>query len=533
MSLFRKTPRPEVPGVGSTNLQIWRITTAARVFVLATAAGQVVVTGPAAEALWTWVALAIIAAACCVAELPLTATRALFVPVTESAAAVSVLTLSLGPEPLAVYLVLPTLVAGVRLGVRAVWVTSATTTAALFLTHAFAMGSHDGLRAVSLTPWVVVGLGAGLLAASLTRTVRQLASSRAPYASAQQLLARWDGLVADGKLNLDLSLLCRELRVVACSEVGAGRSAVWVRDGLGEPSLLAADSAAGSRAKAVVAHCLDTGVAWSGQGTVTLPLRSGETTFGAVSLEVDHRPAPAVLASAQTRIDEHAFRLQTAMILDGVRCRATSEERRRLARELHDGVAQRLATVAHLSDEIAAETPDEGVVALADHLHDEVVKIVEELRSSVLDLHEDESAGLSAALATHVRGLSRHSPLRVHLSLDERGERLPARTEAEVVRIAREAIGNVTKHARAVNLWVTLATDGYELRLTVADDGVGCARPRTGHFGLHTMRERAELVGAELGITERQDGGTVVALLLRPTPTTKECRDDDHRLARR
>ena len=123
--------------------------------------------------------------------------------------------------------------------------------------------------------------------------------------------------------------------------------------------------------------------------------------------------------------------------------------------------------------------------------------------------------------------------MRVHLSLDERGERLPLRTEAEVVRIAREAICNVAKHARAVNLWVTLATDGSELRLTVADDGVGCARPRAGHFGLHTMRERAALVGAELSITERQDGGTVVALRTRTTAATEERSDDDHRLARR
>ena len=397
MATTHRLRGPEGPGVGSVDLQIWRITTAARVFVLATAAGQLVATGPA-EAVWTWVALAVVAAACCVAELPLTRIRRVLVPVAESLAAVSVLTLGLGPEPLAVYLVLPALVAGVRLGTRAVLATVATTTAGLFLIHAFGVGAHDGRGALQLLPWVVVGLGAGMLAANLTRTVRHQANRRAPYASAQRLLAQWDGLVADEQLNLDLSLLCRELQATACSEVGATHSAVWVRDHLGKPSLLAADGSIGRNAGAAVDGCLDAGDATYAHGTCALPLRSGETTFGAVSLEVDHVPPPAVLDSAQAIMDEHAFRLQTALVLDEVRCRATTEERRRLARDIHDGVAQRLAAVALLSDEIAAETPDDDVLALADHLRDEVVKVVQELRSSVLDLREDEAGGLSTSL---------------------------------------------------------------------------------------------------------------------------------------
>ena len=100
----------------------------------------------------------------------------------------------------------------------------------------------------------------------------------------------------------------------------------------------------------------------------------------------------------------------------------------------------------------------------------------------------------------------------MHLSLAESGPPLAARTATEVLRVAQEAIGNVRKHARADNLWVTLESDGSRLSLEVRDDGVGNAGPRDHHWGLQTMRERAKAVGAELDITTRPDGGTVVSL---------------------
>ncbi len=81
-----------------------------------------------------------------------------------------------------------------------------------------------------------------------------------------------------------------------------------------------------------------------------------------------------------------------------------------------------------------------------------------------------------------------------------------------MLRVAQEAIGNVRKHARADNLWVTLDSDGSTLHLEVEDDGVGNAGPRDHHWGLQTMRERAEGVGADLDVSPRPGGGTVVSL---------------------
>jgi signal transduction histidine kinase len=154
---------------------------------------------------------------------------------------------------------------------------------------------------------------------------------------------------------------------------------------------------------------------------------------------------------------------------------------------------------------------------------------------SVFDLrHEVEDAdGLAGALSEYVRELSKHSDLRVHLTLDEQGTQLSRSAETELLRIAQEAIGNVHKHAHAINVWVRLSTDASGFRLVVEDDGIGQASPRSGHYGLHTMRERAARIGATLEVAARPDGGTVVTLI-SAQPATREGHHDDHqRLARR
>ena len=528
--------RRDVPAPGATTVHIWRITTAARVFVLALAGGQVLATGSSA-ALWGMVALGIVAAACCVAELASTAPSAPVVPVAESLAAVAVL--EFGPragQALLVYLVLPGLVTGVRRGARWVLAVSglAVATAAVLETLTHTAG-HGGPRFSHALLWLFVGLGAGVLSALLTRTIRDLATSQAPYAAAQRLLAQWHALEATHDLDLDVGSLARALQEEARAATGAHRSGVWLCHPDGAAELLTAHGAPGPDDERLVDDCVVRGRARCSGGLVAVPLRSGGTVFGALLLEARQEATQAGLALAQSDADEVAFRLETALLLDRVRCRATTEERRRLARDIHDGVAQRIVSLAHLADDIVAEAAGAEVAQRADELRGEVDKVVQELRFSVFELRDDRPGGASAALSEYVHELSRRSDLRVHLSLDERGARLPRRTETEVVRIAQEAIANAHRHAQAVNLWVTLATDGTDVRLVVEDDGIGHAAARAGHYGLHTMRERAERIAADLEIGERQDGGTVVTLRSRTSVTTtkEEERDGDPRLARR
>jgi signal transduction histidine kinase len=113
-----------------------------------------------------------------------------------------------------------------------------------------------------------------------------------------------------------------------------------------------------------------------------------------------------------------------------------------------------------------------------------------------------------------VRTVGASSHLTVHLSLDERPDRLPSDTEAELLRIAQEAITNARKHAQASNLWVRCEIDPPRALLVVEDDGVGPGEQREGSFGIDIMRERAARLRADLSVEHRGMRGTVVTCRL-------------------
>ncbi|WP_243056357.1 sensor histidine kinase [Nocardioides sp. SR21] len=206
---------------------------------------------------------------------------------------------------------------------------------------------------------------------------------------------------------------------------------------------------------------------------------------------------------------------------------AVAEERRRVARELHDGVGQHLVLLGYLVDEVAALVGEgplrEGLVSL----RDEVGRAAVELREALTDLRGPQGT-LSASLSAYADEVRRRSGLRIHLRLDERGPRWPAEVEREVLRVAQEAIANVHQHARAINVWVGLTTDVHQLLLVVEDDGIGRVAPREGHFGLSGMGERAERIGADLEIGPRRDGGTLVRLRVPGVRTALTPEGDGH-----
>ncbi|MGH8878773.1 MAG: sensor histidine kinase, partial [Stackebrandtia sp.] len=153
-------------------------------------------------------------------------------------------------------------------------------------------------------------------------------------------------------------------------------------------------------------------------------------------------------------------------------------------------------------------------------LRDEVTRLITELRLSLFELRSevDRHGGLTTAIADYARTVGSSAGLRVHLSLDEGGARLPAATEAELLRIAQEAITNARKHARAENLWVTCEVDPPFARIEVADDGTGVSgEGADGRYGLTIMSERAERIRGSLEIRPRDPHGTTVAVLLAPS----------------
>jgi len=196
---------------------------------------------------------------------------------------------------------------------------------------------------------------------------------------------------------------------------------------------------------------------------------------------------------------------------------AREEERRRLRRDLHDGLGPALAGHLLRLDLIASKVAhDPAAYAEVDRLRQElrgtvleVRRVVEGLRPPALD-----ELGLAGALSQVLQRLSAGSAVRVGLHVEELPP-LSAAIEVAAFRIVTEAVTNVVRHAGAAQCTVCLVGVDGMLRVTVTDDGCGMAVASPAGNGLHTMRERAEELRGRLRI-EAGSGTTVVAELPLP-----------------
>ena len=488
----------------------WRVTTASRVFVLALALGRVLSAGEMRDLMVTIVAVILVAVVTCILEQQVPDRQLVWIPLVE-VVLVSVLlsTNQADSESLLVYLAVPATVAGLRHG----WVALGNTTLACVVTLLLVGINFGDLADRTIAgglSWAAVGLGTGLLAAWQTRALRELADARAPLTEAHRLLVQLQALAQDGQVGLDSSGASELLGSSILKQVDATRAAVFTRDRDDRLAMLWSQGQIDGLAEAA--------------GVITDQVVGTPETLAVPVVSADRVVAIVVLGDLLTwqgdpggtaaRVAErHALRLDTALIFDDVRALATEEERHRIAREMHDGVAQELVALGYAVDEIASVTLEHPTRELSMALRSEITRVVSELRFSIFDLRQDlVGHSLSTSLADYANAVAMQSGLRVHLTLDEAGAPLSARTQTEILRIAQEAIGNVRRHSQAANLWVLWTTDTESQCLRVEDDGVGNALPREQHYGLHTMRERADHIGATLRISNRPGGGTVVEL---------------------
>ncbi|MEU8005977.1 histidine kinase [Catellatospora sp. NPDC049111] len=253
---------------------------------------------------------------------------------------------------------------------------------------------------------------------------------------------------------------------------------------------------------------------------VVVPLIAGVRTVGLVALERDGTNGypPALTGRIVSAATPAALRLEAALLFEEVRSIATNEERQRLAREIHDGVAQELVMIGYGVDNAQATLPEEAKDTAEELrvLRAEITRVITELRLSLFELRSevDRHGGLTAAIAEFARISGNQAGLKVNLSLDEAG-RLPASIESELLRIAQEAITNARKHANAANLWVTCTVDPPYGLIEVSDDGRGIPDERTdGRYGLAIMAERAERIRGRLEIRPRDPVGTTVAVVV-------------------
>jgi signal transduction histidine kinase len=196
---------------------------------------------------------------------------------------------------------------------------------------------------------------------------------------------------------------------------------------------------------------------------------------------------------------------------------ATSRERNRLARELHDTLAHSLSAVAVQLEAVKAlwdEDPARAKMMLDQSLEGargglgEARRAIQALRASPL-----EELGLAAALDHLGSAVESRSALRVGVHVDDTVGELRSEVEQAVYRITDEALTNVVRHGEAAEAHVALRRKGRRVILEVRDDGKGFDTKQpvpNGHVGLQGMRERAAMVGGVLAVDSSQGSGTTV-----------------------
>lgn len=453
-------------------------------------------------------------------------------------------------SPLFPYLIAPAFAGGLMAGVTGAFTSPGFAALALLGALPFVdEPAHDW--GVSVAEWVLLAVAAGLLASWIRRLLTSEERGRpqvsdSSYAAAYRLLSQLRPVARQLSVGLDPGTIAQGLLQSLKDVHDFERGAVYVRTGAGRLVPLAFIGSSRIDWEVDISGDSPFAEAWLSQrpqrlsrqlsgppgSALVIPLVIGLRTFGLVGFETVRRSlGPHDAEQAARLAEDSALRLETALLFDDVRGLATAEERRRVAREIHDGIAQELSYLGYFVDGLAAEARghDDAMEQQLHQLRTEITRIVSELRMSIFDLRSevDVHGGLGAALSEYVRSVGRQSGLTVHVSLAETPNRLPAETEAELLRIAQEAITNARKHAEAENLWVSLSVDPPSAVLRVEDDGRGLGKARTDSYGIQIMKERARRLRTSVDVSPRDPRGTLVEVRLGPEATSSLTASDE------
>lgn len=225
----------------------------------------------------------------------------------------------------------------------------------------------------------------------------------------------------------------------------------------------------------------------------------------------------ADLALARALAGQAAVAIANSRAFEDQVIKALEEERRRIARDIHDGPAQLLAGLVlrvEICQRLLHMDSDRAGTELED-LKERLRESLGEVRGIIFDLRPlalDE-LGLAGALRAYLNGLDGRAGLAVMLSVEGEERRLPPALEVTIYRVVQEAVNNARKHAHASRVTVRLAFRAERVEAVVEDDGVGfdveVATRRGGdHFGLAGMRERVELMDGTLQIASQPGRGT-------------------------
>lgn len=274
---------------------------------------------------------------------------------------------------------------------------------------------------------------------------------------------------------------------------------------------------------------------WFGARQIVQPLRDLEKksallAWGDASEIEEPVGGIAEIRHLQAGLTHMAHKVQAAQrsLRDyiGVITDAQEEERRRLARDLHDDTLQSIIALKQRVQLAEKNAPDKESQASLKELETIAEQTIENLRRTTRALRPVylEDLGLVTALEMLAREVEAASSVKMTFQRQGNEKRLAAPVELALYRMAQEALSNVARHAKASQVVLGINYDHDKIEMQVIDDGVGFVAPNTpadfapsGHFGLLGMYERADLIGARLAIRSTPGTGTHLTVQLPQT----------------
>jgi signal transduction histidine kinase len=393
-----------------------------------------------------------------------------------------------------------------------------------------------------LYPTFGYGTFMGFTYAFTRLSVEQAAARReadrlaAALARQRDYLARLVEITATLTRDLELSAVLAQVAAEGRALARAEQAHVWLRSDEGDDAerVRLAAAVPGRRRDASaaaerwgVAALRDLSAGASGTGLV-LPLVFKGATIGALEL---HGPLEQSFGDEDARLlqpfaDAAAVAIENARLFEQARLSAALAERNRLARELHDTIAQGLTAVTMQLEaaQRGFERDQARARARVARAHELARDTLQDVRRSVWTLAEPliDGGALSEALGDLAQRFGERTGIAAHYDHSGPPPRIDNAAATQVVRIVQEALANVEKHARASTVAVETAAGEEGLRVLVRDDGVGFGTdaPRgvaSGGFGLISLRERARLAGGTLRVESAPGQGTQVVVTIPDT----------------